>query len=285
MSTHLKAILITSTAVLLMSLESLFIKISSLQALSFSFYIGIFMFLSLNAFLYLKNRTNTFKIYKVDILPILICGFLFGTSNLFFISSIKNTSVANTVMILSTGALFASVFSYFLYKEKLKKNIFISSFFIFIGLFIIFSSQIGTGNFIGNFYALCSVICFSLSFVFLSKFKSANRVAITSFAGLCTATISFLFINDFSIELIDFLIVFIAGVLISSTSRVLLGIGTKSLPASEVSLLMIIETIMAPIWVWIFLNEIPSSTTFLGGAVILTTLIINSLYILKNKNF
>ena len=64
-----------------------------------------------------------------------------------------------------------------------------------------------------------------------------------------------------------------------------MGIGTKIIPASEVSLLMIIETIMAPIWVWIFLNEVPSNYTLVGGAIILTTLIINSLYIIKlNKS-
>ena len=59
---------------------------------------------------------------------------------------------------------------------------------------------------------------------------------------------------------------------------------TKYISASEVSLLMIIETIMAPIWVWIFLNEVPSSYTFIGGSIIIVTLIINSIYTLKKEN-
>ncbi|WP_375137088.1 hypothetical protein [Arcobacter sp. CECT 8989] len=72
----------------------------------------------------------------------------------------------------------------------------------------------------------------------------------------------------------------IAGMFVSPISRVLMGIGTKELPASEVSLLMIIETIMAPIWVWIVLKEIPANSTFVGGAIILITLLINSIYLL-----
>jgi drug/metabolite transporter (DMT)-like permease len=73
----------------------------------------------------------------------------------------------------------------------------------------------------------------------------------------------------------------IMGLLISPISRVFLGNGAKYISASEVSLLMIIETIMAPIWVWIFLDEVPSSYTFIGGSIIIATLIINSIYTLK----
>jgi len=76
-------------------------------------------------------------------------------------------------------------------------------------------------------------------------------------------------------------ILLLAGLLTTPIARVLMGIGTKSLPASEVSLLMIIETIMAPIWVWLFLDEIPVTTTLIGGFLILVTLILNSLYLLK----
>mgnify|MGYP000560208664 CR=1 FL=1 len=73
------------------------------------------------------------------------------------------------------------------------------------------------------------------------------------------------------------------GLLITPISRVLIGNGTKFINASEVSLLMIIEAIMAPIWVWIFLKEIPSFNTFVGGSIILITLIFNSLYNLRKK--
>ena len=71
------------------------------------------------------------------------------------------------------------------------------------------------------------------------------------------------------------------GLVISSFSRVLIGNGAKYISASEVSLLMLIETIMAPIWVWVFLNEIPTIYTFIGGSVIVATLVVNSLYTLK----
>jgi drug/metabolite transporter (DMT)-like permease len=79
------------------------------------------------------------------------------------------------------------------------------------------------------------------------------------------------------------MIVMIMGLLISPISRVLLGNGAIYISASEVSLLMIIETVMAPIWVWLFLDEVPSSYTFIGGSIIIATLIANSLYTLKKR--
>ncbi len=92
-----------------------------------------------------------------------------------------------------------------------------------------------------------------------------------------------LIILRIAIDFKTLMIVMIMGLLISPISRVLLGTGAKYINASEVSLLMLIETIMAPIWVWIFLAEVPSSYTFIGGFIIILTLIINSLYTLKQE--
>lgn len=280
---HLIAIFITVAGVTLMSFESLLIKLTSINALSFSFYIGILMFCSTNIILLAKQKKNILNIYKSDLQIILLCGLITGVSNICFTSAIKTTSVANTVMILASAPLFAALYSYILYKEKNTKNIYIASFFIFLGLFIIFSEQLDKGDFIGNLYALACVNLFSLTFVLLNRYKSANRFAIIAIAGFFTALFSFLLYNDFTIDTYTLLILLISGLFVVPISRVLIGIGVKDLAASEVSLLMIIETIAAPIWVWIFLNEIPHKSTFIGGAIILLTLFINSVYIIKSK--
>ena len=280
---HLKAIIITSVGVLLMSLESLLIKLTPIEALSFSFYVGVFMFFSINIILFTTKKKNIISIYKEGLKPIIICGFLFGISNIFFINAIKTTSVANTVMIFASAPLFSALYTYLLYKEKSNRNIYITSFFIFLGLFVIFSSQLGGGDLLGNIYALICVNLFALSFVILARYKEANRFAITAFAGLSSAIISFSFVNDFTVDMNTLLILLLAGVFVSPISRVLMGIGTKNLPASEVSILMIIETFMAPIWVWVVLKEIPANSTFIGGAIILSALFFNSLYLIKSN--
>lgn len=283
--THLQGLFITIIGVLLLSLESLFIKLTSITALTFAFYIGIFMFSSTNIILLTNKKTNFIKAYKTDFFAVLICAFLFGISSILFISSIKNTTVANAVLIFSSAPIFAAIYMYIFFKQKSSRNVYISSFFIFIGLYIIFSSQLGQGDIIGNIYALMCIALFSLAFVILSRYKDINMFAVISLSSVVTVIIAFIFTSTINIDLNTLYILLIAGLIVSPMARVLMGIGTKTLPASEVSLLMIIETVMAPVWVWIFLNEVPQNSTLIGGSVILLTLVINSLYMLKiNKN-
>ncbi len=283
--THLQGLFITIIGVLLLSLESLFIKLTSITALTFAFYIGLFMFSSTNIILLTNKKTNFIKAYKTDFFAVLICAFLFGISSILFISSIKNTTVANAVLIFSSAPIFAAIYMYIFFKQKSSRNVYISSFFIFIGLYIIFSSQLGQGDIIGNIYALICIALFSLAFVILSRYKDINMFAVISLSSVITVIISFIFTTTIDIDINTLYILLIAGLLVSPMARVLMGIGTKILPASEVSLLMIIETVMAPIWVWVFLNEVPQNSTLIGGVIILLTLIINSLYLLKiNKN-
>jgi drug/metabolite transporter (DMT)-like permease len=284
LTNNAKGLIIASIGVLIMSLESLFIKFTAVDSLTFSFYLGIFMFISMSMTMLVKQKDELKRIRKNSFHILLFCATLMGSSNILFITAIKNTSVANVVIIFGTSALFASFFAYFIYKEKIGKNILLASFFMIIGLFIIFSDKLGLGNLIGNIYALLCTISFSLAFVLLSKYIKISRVALTAVTGIYISIISFILSDSIAINLNTLGIIAVMGLLITPISRVLIGNGTKYINASEVSLLMIIETLMAPIWVWIFLNEIPSSNTFLGGSIILTTLIVNSLYNLKKGN-
>ena len=279
-----KGLLITSIGVLIMSLESLFIKLTTISPITFSFYLGVFMFLSMAGTLFIKQRDVLKEITKTSFSILLLCSVLMGSSNIFFISAIKNTTVANVVIIFGTSALFSSFFAYLFYKEKIGKNILYASFFMFIGLFIIFNDKLGFGNLEGNIYALLCTMTFSMAFVFLAKYTKISRVALTAATGIYLTIVTFFLADSISIDLYTFLVIAVMGLLITPISRVLIGNGTKFISASEVSLLMIIETIMAPIWVWIFLKEIPSSNTFIGGAIILLTLIVNSFYNLRKVN-
>ena len=284
MTNNAKGLALTSLGVFIMSLESLFIKFTTVSPFLFSFYIGIFMFISMISTFLFKEKAVLKKALNTNLPMMIVCAILMGTSNIFFITAVKTTTVANVVIIFSTAALFSALFAYLFYKERITKNIIIASFFMFVGLFIIFNDKLEIGSFEGNIYALFCTALFATSYVLLSRYKDMNRVILTAFSGLSLSIIAFFFCDELAIDFRTLAVVMIMGLLISPISRVLLGTGAKYISASEVSLLMIIETIMAPIWVWIFLNEVPSSYTFIGGSIIIVTLIINSIYTLKKEN-
>lgn len=284
MSNSAKGLLLTSLGVFIMSLESLFIKFTNISSFLFSFYIGIFMFTSMASTFLFKDFDYLKNALKTSFPFLLICSTFMAVSNIFFITAVKTTTVANVVIIFSTSALFSALIGYLVYKEKVNKNIFYASFFMFVGLFIIFNDKLEIGSVEGNIFALLCTLLFSVSFVLLSKYKDMNRVVLTAFSGAILSIIAYFFCDELAIDFKTLMIVMIMGLLISPISRVLLGTGAKYINASEVSLLMLIETIMAPIWVWIFLDEVPSSYTFIGGSIIVITLVINSLYTLKREN-
>lgn len=280
-----KGLLLTSLGVLIMSLESLFIKLTTISPITFSFYLGIFMFLAMTGTLITKQRDVLKEVTKVSFPILLLCAVLMGSSNIFFISAIMSTTVANVVIIFGTSALFSSFFAYLFYKQKIGKNIFYASFFMFIGLFIIFNDKLGLGNITGNIYALICTMTFSLSFVLLARHTKISRVALTAVTGIYLTIVTFFLADSISIDLYNLAVIAAMGLLITPVSRVLIGNGTKFINASEVSLLMIIETVMAPIWVWLFLKEVPSFNTFIGGSIIFLTLMVNSLYMMRVKKY
>lgn len=283
MTNNAKGLALTSSGIFIMSLESLFIKYTTVSSLVLSFYLGIFIFISMMATLLFNKKEYIKNAFKASIGVLILCAFIMGASNIFFISAIKITTVANVVIIFSTSALFSSLIAYILYKEKITRNIFYASFFMFIGLLVIFNDKLEIGNIKGNLFALSCTIFLSLSFVILSKYKQMNRVVLTAFAGLALSIIAFILSDDLKIDLHNLLIIMVMGLVVSSFARVLMGTGAKYINAAEMSLLMLIETIMAPIWVWIFLNEIPTIYTFVGGSIIILTLIVNSIYTIKRK--
>lgn len=284
-TSHTKGIFITIMGVILLSLESLLIKLSSINSLTFSFYISLFVLISTTCILKLNKKTAFLNAYRINLKGVLLCGFLLGISNIFFIASLKNTTVANAVLIFSTAPILASCYMYLLFKEKSSKNIYVSSFFILIGLSITFLSDLEFGQFLGNIYAAICISLFSLAFVLLSRYKEINTLAVISFSSVVSAFMALILDTNIAIDTNNLYIVLVAGLIVSPLAKYLMGIGTKIIPASEVSLLMIIETVMAPIWVWIFLNEIPNNHTLMGGIIILVTLVVNSLYSIKlSKN-
>ncbi|KAB7886501.1 DMT family transporter [Poseidonibacter ostreae] len=283
MTNNAKGLALTSSGIFIMSLESLFIKYATVSPMVLSFYLGIFIFISMITTLLFKKKEYIKTAFKSSIGILVLCAFIMGCSNIFFISAIKMITVANVVIIFSTSALFSSLIAYLFFREKITKNILYASFFMFVGLFVIFSDKLEFGSIKGNIFALLCTISLSLSFVIMSRYKEINRLLLIAFAGLALSIIAFFLSDDLKIDINNLLIIMFMGLVVSSFSRVLLGTGAKYISAAEMSLLMLIETIMAPIWVWIFLNEIPSIYTFIGGSIIIFTLIINSIYTIKRK--
>lgn len=265
-----------------MSFESWLIRIAHVSAQSVTFYFGLFMFASTFIALLSVKQTSIASLYTNDAKPILLSALFMGSSNLFFVLAIKHTTVANAVFILSSAPLVSSLIAYIMFRRKTPKRIFVASFFVFIGLFCILSDGLGGGAWEGNFYALLCVLSFSSLFAVLENYKEVSRLACIGAGGLFASFLAFMTAPIAIPDSYSLGVIFFMGGILTPVSRVLIGIGTKVLASVDVTLLTLIETVMAPIWVWLFLQEVPAFSTLVGGAIIVITLVINAMQAHRN---
>lgn len=268
--------LFTVFGVFLMSFESWLIRLANVSAQTVTFYFGLFMFSATFLALLWIEKSRIKKVYTRNFKPILLSAIFMGSSNLFFVLAIKNTSVASAVFILSSAPLVSALIAYILFKRKTPRRIFVASFFVFIGLFIILSDGLSAGRWEGNVYALLCVLSFSALFSVLENYKEASRLACIGGGGLVASALAFFTATIAIPDAHSFGVIFFMGGILTPISRILIGIGTKVLASVDITLLTLIETVLAPIWVWMFLHEVPASSTLFGGAIIIITLVVNA---------
>jgi len=200
--------------------------------------------------------------------------------------SIKYTTAANTVILLATSSFFAAIFSYFLLKEKIKKQTLIAIILSFIGVFIVFGNSLSiTGNYIGDLLGVALAITIGMELTLLRKYAQFPTMLIISLSGFLVAIVMYNFSeNIFDISLESLFWLSIMGFLQIHLAMYLIFVATKYISSAEVGLFTTIETTMAPIWLWLFLNEIPPKMTIIGGTLVVFAIFINALpSIMKKK--
>lgn len=274
---HKKGLLISTLSILIMSAESPLIKMANLHWADTSFLVGIGLIFSINFIMILKGKEFFIDSYKNGFLNIALAGFFMGFGNLSFISAVIYGGVANTVLILATSPIFSSIIVWILYKKPTNKKVFIATFFIFIGLYIVLQKDLSGGSFLGIILAFTCMGFMIGVFITLSHFKNISKIAFISIAGLCLSAFSLPF-TQFDLNLKSTILILLIGVFIMPYSRYLMGIGAKNILPQELSLLVILESVVAPFLAWWWIGDKPSFETFLGGFIILSTLF---LYILS----
>lgn len=279
--TYTKAFGITTLGMLLMSFESPLIKMTHVAAQNFTFYFGLCMFLTMNLALYSKHKHSIFSIYVSHFGSIVWSGLCIGLSNLLFILAIKHTSVASAVFILSTGPLVSALIAFIFFKQKTPLRTFVAIIFVFIGLAIILFNDLELGNMEGNLYAFGCVFAFVTMLSVLERDKEANRLACFGTGALMASLLAALTAPMMIPDSYSLWIIIFMGALLTPLSRTFIGVGTKFLSSVEVALLTIIEPVLAPFWVWILMNEKPHLNTLIGGAIIVSTLLVHSMMAYK----
>ena len=237
---------------------------------------SFFFLLALIAFLLVTYKKNTFNIIKESGLPGLLGGFVLSFSFVAFVVAMSNTTVANVVFIISTQTMFLAIFGYFYLKEKVSLIGLISIFLAMSGIVIMVGDSISTGSLFGNIVALAIPINFAILVMIIRKNTNVDMVPAIFYSGIFSLIYGFILTESFDFSRHDLFMGFLLGVPQLAVSFICITIGSRTVESATVGILMLMETLSAPIWVWIFLKEIPPISVFLGGAVIILAIILKS---------
>ena len=230
-------------------------------------------------------------IYKLSFFKILLSSgyhgifyvITFSVTNITFVVSIQNTNVANTLVMIATAPMLSAILGAIFLKEPPDKKTWISIMITFLAIIYIFYDSLKLGNFYGDILGFITAIGLAVGAVIIRSAKNKNLVPAAVVGKLFVATFALLFIESFALVGTDQIIVPLMCILCVAIPFVLVTIAPRFIPAAEVNLFFLLETIIGPIWVWLIIKEQPSLETLQGGLIIVFTIAIHSYLKLKNS--
>tara|TARA_A100000164_G_scaffold128029_1_gene113554 strand:+ start:84 stop:950 length:867 start_codon:yes stop_codon:yes gene_type:complete len=238
---------------------------------------SFFFIIALILFLILTYKRNTFEVIKKSGFPAVIAGLFLSLSFVAYIVAMSKTTVANVVFIISTQTIFLAIFGLLFLKEKINLKGLIAIVLAFLGMLVMVGDSINQGTLFGNIVAFAIPINFTILVMIIRKFPDLDMVPAIFYSGIFSGIYGLFLASSFTFSSNDIFMGFLLGVPQLAFGFICVTIGTKTTRAVTVGLLMLLETIFAPIWVWIFLNEVPPTSVFLGGTIIISAVILKSL--------
>ena len=278
-----KGSLMAFVAVMFITPDSLFIRLSNVDTWGLVFYRGIIPFATVFLGMLLIYKLNFFKILFSSGHHGIIYIATFSLTNITFVVSIQNTNVANTLVMIATAPMLSAILGAIFLKEPPNKKTWVSIIITFLAVLYIFFDSIKLGNFFGDVLGFITAVGLAVGAVTIRSAKSKNLVPAAVIGKLFVATFALFFIESFLLVERDLYIVPLMCILCVAIPFVLVTIAPRFIPAAEVNLFFLLETIIGPIWVWLIIKEQPSIETLQGGLIIVTTIAIHSFLKLRKS--
>ena len=278
-----KGSLLAFIAVMLITPDSVLIRLSNIETWGMLFYRGAIPFvLVLIGLLIFYNKNFLNALFNVGYTGIFYT-ISFAICNITFLVSIQNTNVANTLVMVAMAPMISAILGGIFLKEVPDKKTWVAILITFFSAIYIFYDSIQLGNIFGDFMGLVTATGLAVNAVLVRSAKDRDLLPSAVLGKLCVAIFAFFFVESFDLVGNDMIYIPLMCVLCVAIPFVLVTIAPRFIPAEEVNLFFLLETIIGPIWVWIIIKEQPSMETAQGGIVIILTIAIHSFLKLKKS--
>jgi len=287
LSNHAKGLLITASGVLIISPDGLLTRLIETDHWTMIFWRALLLSFGMWLMISLSNPNRVWQQYKTVRGPGLLMVGAYSLGTISFVFAITHTSVANTLIILSSTPLFAALISRVILHEKIQPRTMVAILLVAVGIAVIASGSAGgdaaaQNGLIGDLAAIVGSFFLACGFTFVRRFPRVSSFSAISCSGVLTALLILPLASPLAISQADLGYLLIMGLYVVPIGTELMFVGPRYIPAAEVGLLLLLESILGPIWVWLVLAEQPGINTLAGGAVVLSTLAINTVWSLRH---
>ncbi|MEX1056702.1 MAG: DMT family transporter [Natronospirillum sp.] len=274
--THTQGILIATVGVLVLSFDALLVRLAGTDPWTASFWRGLLIGLTMTGVVLVRGEHHWRPATRRLFVLMLVLMLTYGMNTSLFVFSVTYTHAANTVVILASAPFFAALFSRWWLREHLARRTAIAIAVCLAGVALVFGGSMGSVNWQGDGLALILAMSTGGLLTVLRTVPTIPRTLLVAGAGYVTALATMVAAEPLSIGWQSWGWLVLMGMLQMPIASVLLMMAPKYLPSPEVSLFLLIETVLGPVWVWWVIHETPEATTLWGGALILLTVAVHA---------
>ena len=277
LSNQQKGSLLAFVAVIFITPDSLFIRLSNVDTWGLVFYRGIIPFFTVLTGMLIVYKLNFFKMLFTSGYHGLIFITTFSITNITFVVSIQNTNVANTLVMIALAPMLSAILGGIFLREMPDRKTWSAIAVTFLAAVYIFYDSLQLGSIYGDILGFITALGLAVSAVTIRSAKKKNLLPAAVVGKLFVAIFAMFFIETYTLVDRDLFIVPLMSIMCVAIPFVLVTIAPRFIPAEEVNLFFLLETIIGPFWVWMVIKEEPSIETIQGGVIIILTLAVHSL--------
>ena len=246
-------------------------QINFFRALAFVAAIGLIMAV--------RHRGETLREMRKIGWPGVFGGALLALAGVAFLQAITNTTVANTLFTLSAIPFLTAAIAWIVLREPLRPATVATMIVAAIGVAVMMAEGVGAGSSYGNLMALLTALCFSGFAVIVRRHRRVDMLPALIVSGVIIIVASSLWRwGAFDLSMRDILLCFLLGGVLAGLGNALFVTASRHLAAAELTLFMLLEFALGPIWVWIFVNEVPTQLTLVGGAIVIAAVALRAVF-------
>ena len=274
---------IAAFGMIVLSFDALLIRLADVSPWNAAFWRGALIASSLSFYLLLRREWSSIRYFRDALKVALIVCLLYGINTALFVFSVSFTRVSNTVVILCCTPLFSALFSWFMLGERIARHTLVAILLAMAGVLLVFFGAVDLSGGVGNLLALGLALSTAFMLTYLRRYPDFPRVPAVAIGGIISAALVAPMSEPFAISLVSFSWLALMGLIQMPIASVCMMVATRYISSAKVALFMLLETVLAPIWVYFAVNERATLFTLIGGALVMITIAIHAFIELKRE--